>query len=96
VLRGLNGGADVALPMARGYPQPLAAAYRTALAPVAAKLVADRRLRPAFLFDECSVERLDEAALLADPLLAARDPKLESIVNVNTPEEYEAARAPRA
>ena len=30
--------------------------------PVAAKLVADERLRPAFLFEQCAVDRLDEAA----------------------------------
>ncbi len=39
VLRAAQEGADVGLPVARGYPQPLAAAYRTALAPVAARLV---------------------------------------------------------
>jgi molybdenum cofactor guanylyltransferase len=85
--------ADVGLPVARGYPQPLAAGYRTALADVAQKLVADRRLRPAFLFEECRVTRLDEAALRADPVLAALDPELESVVNVNEPADYAAARA---
>ena len=85
-------GADVGLPVARGYPQPLAASYSVALAPVAAKLVAGERLRPAFLFEECEVERLDETALLADPVLAALDPGLESVVNVNEPGDYQAAR----
>ena len=85
VLRAVQDGADVGLPVARGYPQPLAAAYRTTLAPVAERLVADGRLRPAFLFDECSVDRLDEAALRADPVLAALDPDLDSVVNVNEP-----------
>jgi molybdenum cofactor guanylyltransferase len=84
---------DVGLPVARGYPQPLAAGYRTALAEVAQKLVAGRRLRPAFLFEECRVTRLDEAALRADPVLAALDPELESVVNVNEPADYAAARA---
>ena len=93
VLRTAQEGADVGLPVARGYPQPLAAAYRTALAPVAAKLVADERLRPAFLFEECVVERLDENALRADPVLAALDPGLDSVVNVNEPGDYQAARA---
>ena len=92
VLRAAQEGADVGLPVARGYPQPLAAAYRAALAPVAAKLVADERLRPAFLFEECVVERLDENALRADPVLAALDPGLESVVNVNEPGDYQAAR----
>jgi molybdenum cofactor guanylyltransferase len=93
VVRAADAGADVGLPVARGYPQPLAASYRTALAPVAARLVAAERLRPAFLFEECTVDRLDEAALLADPVLAALDPGLDSVVNVNEPADYTAARA---
>jgi molybdenum cofactor guanylyltransferase len=84
--------ADVGLPLARGFPQPLAAAYRTSLAPLAERLVAADRLRPAFLFDECSVVRLDDAALLTDPVLAAFDPELDSVLNVNEPVDYKAAR----
>ncbi len=93
VLRAVDEGADVGLPLARGHPQPLAAAYRTTLAPAAARLVAAQRLRPAFLFDECTVSRLDEAALRADPMVAALDPDLDSVVNVNEPDDYRAARA---
>jgi molybdopterin-guanine dinucleotide biosynthesis protein A len=85
-------GPDVALPVARGYQQPLAAAYRTSLAELAERLVKEDRLRPAFLFAECAVSRLDDAALLADPVLAARDPHLDSLLNVNTPDDYTAAR----
>lgn len=95
VLRALgpqDGGPDVALPVARGYQQPLAAAYRTSLAELAERLVKDDRLRPAFLFQECAVERLDNAALLADPVLAQLDPGLDSVLNVNTPDDYLAAR----
>jgi molybdopterin-guanine dinucleotide biosynthesis protein A len=94
VLLGLSGvGQDVCLPVARGYPQPLAAAYRVALAETAERLVKEGRLRPAFLFAECAVNRLDDAALLADPVLAALDPHLDSLVNVNEPADYAAARA---
>jgi molybdenum cofactor guanylyltransferase len=93
VLRAAAEGADVGLPIARGYPQPLAAAYRTTLAPVAERLVKEGRLRPAFLFDECVVTRLDEAALRTDPVLAALDPDLDSVVNINEPADYEAARS---
>jgi molybdopterin-guanine dinucleotide biosynthesis protein A len=82
----------VALPVARGYQQPLAAAYRTGLAELAERLVKEDRLRPAFLFAECTVTRLDDAALLTDPVLAARDPDLDSVLNVNTPDDYQAAR----
>lgn len=74
MLRGLDDGADVVLPHTRGYPQPLAAAYGAALAPRAELLVDAGRLRPAFLFEECAVVRLDDAALLVDPVLAAMDP----------------------
>jgi len=84
---------DVALPVARGYPQPLAAAYRTDLAPLVSALVDADRLRPAFLFEECRVVRLDDAALRADPMVAALDPELDSVVNVNEVDEYEQARA---
>jgi molybdenum cofactor guanylyltransferase len=86
-------GVDVCLPVARGYPQPLAAAYRTSLAATAERLVKEDRLRPAFLFDECVVQRLDDAALKADPVLAALDPELDSVLNVNEPADYQAARA---
>jgi molybdopterin-guanine dinucleotide biosynthesis protein A len=93
VLRAAQEGADVGLPLARGYPQPLAAAYRTTLAEIAQRLVKEQRLRPAFLFDDCTVTRLDEAALRADPVLAALDPDLDSVVNINEPADYQAARA---
>ncbi len=84
---------DVVLPHACGYPQPLAAAYRTALAPLVGKLVAGQRLRPAFLFEKCTVRRLDDAVLLSDPVLAALDPELDSVRGVNDPAGYDAARS---
>jgi molybdopterin-guanine dinucleotide biosynthesis protein A len=84
---------DVVLPVAHGHAQPLAAAYRTTLAPLAAKLVAADRLRPAFLFDECDVLRLDEDELLAHAELRAADPNLDSVLNLNAPEDYTEAQA---
>jgi molybdenum cofactor guanylyltransferase len=87
------GDADVALPFARGHRQPLAAAYRTALAPLVSDLLARGRVRPGMLHEHCAVTPLDEADLLADPALARLDPGLDSVVNVNTPDEYAAARA---
>ena len=89
---GAPDGPDVVLPVARGYRQPLAAGYRTSLAATADRLVREDRLRPAFLFAECSVAGLDAAALLADPVLAALDPDLDSVLNLNTPDDYQAAR----
>ena len=61
--------------------------------PRAERLVKEDRLRPAFLFDECAVERLDDAALKADALIAALDPDLDSVLNVNTQADYQEARA---
>jgi molybdenum cofactor guanylyltransferase len=84
---------DVALPFARGYKQPLAAAYRVSLAETAERLVKEDKLRPAFLFEQCQVETLDDKTLKQDPVLAALDPELDSVVNVNTPADYEQARA---
>jgi molybdopterin-guanine dinucleotide biosynthesis protein A len=84
---------DVALPVARGYRQPLAAAYRVSLAETAERLVKEDRLRPSFLFEECQVETLDDDTLKRDPVLAALDPDLDSVLNVNTPADYAAARA---
>ena len=49
-------------------------------------------MRPAFLFEACRVRRLGAADLLADPALAALDPDLESVLNLNEPGDYEAAR----
>jgi molybdopterin-guanine dinucleotide biosynthesis protein A len=93
VLRAAQDGADVALPVARGFRQPLAAAYRTALAPAAERLVREGRLKPAFLFEGCNVAVLDEAAMRTDPVLAALDPDLDSVLNVNEPADYQSARA---
>jgi molybdenum cofactor guanylyltransferase len=86
-------GTDVALPVARGYRQPLAAAYRVSLAEAAGRLVKEDRLRPAFLFEQCVVASLDEDTLRQDPVLAALDPDLDSVLNVNTPADYQQARA---
>jgi Molybdopterin-guanine dinucleotide biosynthesis protein A len=93
VLRELaEGTADVALPVARGFRQPLAAAYRTSLAGLVADLLAEGNLRPGMIFKHCEVAFLDDERLLADPDLAQHDPALESVVNVNTREDYQAAR----
>lgn len=83
---------DVVLPIVRGFRQPLAAGYRTSLAPVVEELIAEGQLRPAHVLDRCRVRTLDEDALLADRTLAAVDPDLDSVLNVNEPHDYEAAR----
>jgi molybdenum cofactor guanylyltransferase len=84
---------EVVLPVARGYRQPMAAGYRTALAELVEKLLAEGDLRPGMLFRHCRVTQLDDDALLADPELARADPALDSLVNVNEPDDYAAALA---
>jgi molybdopterin-guanine dinucleotide biosynthesis protein A len=85
---------DVALPVAHGFSHPLAAAYRTTtIADHLHELLDQDLLSTRPLFERCRVRRLDEAALLADPAVAEHDPELSSLLNLNEPGEYEAARA---
>ena len=84
---------DVALPVARGFAHPLAAAYRSAVADRLEDLLEQDLLGTRPLMERCRVRRLDEAALLADPAIARYDPHLDSLLNLNEPAEYEAARA---
>jgi molybdopterin-guanine dinucleotide biosynthesis protein A len=72
---------DVAVPRLGGYRQPLAAAYRTALAPLVGELVAAGRMKPAFLFERCETRWLDDL------------PHPESVRNLNAREDYDAALA---
>jgi molybdopterin-guanine dinucleotide biosynthesis protein A len=74
-------GTDAAVPHIAGHRQPLLAAYRTELLPLVAELVGDDRMKPAYLFDRCTVHWLEAA------------PHPESVRNLNGPEDYAAARA---
>ena len=93
VLAAMDDDVDVVLPVARGYPQPLAAAYRVSLLPVVEDLLGQDRLKPAFLFDACRVRRLSDDELLDGSRLAKLDPALDSVLNLNEPADYEAALA---
>ncbi len=84
---------DAALPVAHGFPHPLAAAYRTRVAEHVRDLLAADVLGTRPLLERLRVHRLDEAALLADHALAECDPGLDSLLNLNEPAQYEAARA---
>jgi molybdopterin-guanine dinucleotide biosynthesis protein A len=89
----LRGDADVVLPVVHGIRQPLAAAYRTALADRARALLAQDRARPAFLIEGADVRFVEDGELLADARLRAVDPDLDSVLGVNDPAAYEAACA---
>jgi molybdenum cofactor guanylyltransferase len=88
VIGGFSAEIDVVLPEIHGFWQPLSAAYRTSLLSEVEGLVATDKLRPAFLFERCRVLRFDEAAMLRDAKLAALDPGLDSVRNLNEPGDY--------
>jgi molybdopterin-guanine dinucleotide biosynthesis protein A len=84
---------EVALPVVHGFRHPLAAAYRTSLLPGVEELIAEDRMRPAFLFERSRVRELSEDDLLRDRELAEADPELLSVLNLNEPDDYERARS---
>lgn len=92
MLGALTEDVDVALPVAECHEHPLAAAYATSLAPVVAELLDSGELRLRELLRHCRVRRLSRAELLADDALAEADPELDSLVNVNTPQQLAQAR----
>jgi molybdopterin-guanine dinucleotide biosynthesis protein A len=81
----LLGGHSICVPRVGGYHHPLAAVYRLSAGAAAARLLAENRLRPFFLF-EAVPTRVVEAHELTDV-----DPALQTLRNLNTPEDYEAA-----
>ena len=93
VLGGLDDATDVVLPEAHGFRHPLAAAYRTALAGRLAEIVAAGGSKPAELYAVVRTRVVGPAWLLADPVLRAEDPTLDSLLNVNDPEAYAAAHS---
>src|SRR5947199_85155 len=77
--------AEARVPGVGGYLQPRAAVYRVEVAAVAERLLAEGRPRPAFLFDAVPTR------FVSSEELADVDPSLQSLRNLNTPAEYEAA-----
>ncbi len=75
----------ICVPEVGGYRHPLAAVYRIEVADVAARLLAEDRMRPTFLFEEAPT-RIVQPEELADV-----DPMFQSLRNLNTPADYEAA-----
>jgi molybdopterin-guanine dinucleotide biosynthesis protein A len=81
----LLGDHAICVPQVGDYHHPLAAVYRLEVAEAVRRLLAADRLRPFFLF-EAVPTRVVEAAELADV-----DPTFQTLRNLNTPEDYEAA-----
>jgi molybdopterin-guanine dinucleotide biosynthesis protein A len=81
----LLGDHAICVPRVGEYHHPLAAVYRVEVAEAVGRLLAADRLRPFFLF-EAVPTRVVGAAELAEA-----DPTFQTLRNLNTPEEYEAA-----
>jgi len=84
----LLGDADAAVPVVDGRHHPLAAAYRVNLLPRVQALLAARRRRPFFLFQEVATREVSAEDLRVS------DPELISLRNINTPQEYDALSIP--
>jgi len=81
----LLGDHAIGVPRVGEFHHPLAAVYRPQVASAVQRLLVQDRLRPFFLFQEVPT-RVVEAPELVDV-----DPNFETLRNLNTPEEYEAA-----
>jgi molybdopterin-guanine dinucleotide biosynthesis protein A len=81
----LLGEHSICVPRVGDYHHPLAAVYRPAVAEVVNRLLAENRLRPFFLFDAVQTRVVEQEEL------AGVDPTFQTLRNLNTLEEYEAA-----
>lgn len=85
ICESLDDAHDAAVPRSAGFLHPLAAAYRIdTVLPHVERLVAARKLRATGLLDDLRTHILEEAEL------RTVDPELESLSNMNTPDDYEA------
>ena len=83
----LLGDHDIAVMEIGGFPHPLSAVYRRNTIPHIESLLAAKRMRPAFLFDRVRTRRVKPEEM------AAVDPQLRTLRNLNTREDYLAALA---
>src|SRR5262245_13112233 len=81
----LLGDHDIAVMEIDGFPHPLSAVYRRRTLPHVEHLLARDRLRPVYLFEAVRTRRVTPAEM------AAVDPELLTLRNLNTREEYEEA-----
>lgn len=76
---------DIVVPVEDRLHHPLAAVYRTSVAPVIAHLLAQDHLRPVHLFEQVRTHRIS-----VDQLQAV-DSQLHSLMNLNHWEDYQQA-----
>ena len=78
---------DVVVPFIQDRYQPLHAVYRKQVAPLLRGQLERGELRPIFLYDKVRTRKLTEAEM------HPHDPESLSFLNMNTPEDYQAALA---
>lgn len=83
----LLGDGDIAVMEIDGFAHPLSAVYRRSTLPHVEALLAQDKLRPVFLFDAVRTRRVRPEEMLSV------DPRLYTLRNLNTPEDYQAALA---
>jgi molybdopterin-guanine dinucleotide biosynthesis protein A len=81
----LLGDSDICVPKVDGYFHPAAAIYRVGVRDTASRLLAENRMRLVFLFESHGTRIVEREELVT------ADPTLQSLRNLNTPEDYEAA-----
>ncbi len=77
------GDAEIAVPFDGQFHHPLAAVYRVSVQRRIEELLAADRLRPVYLYEKCRTREVSVEEL------RRVDPLLDSLCNVNTPEEYD-------
>ena len=81
----LLGDHATAVPLSGGFQHPLSAVYRRRLLDVVEAMLEAERLRPTELFDIVRTRRVNERELIDV------DPRLDTLKNLNRPEDYLAA-----
>jgi molybdenum cofactor guanylyltransferase len=84
---GLAEGYDIAVTEIDGFAHPLSAIYRRSALPHAEALLAEDQLRVSHLFPRVRTRRIPTSEMLE------ADPELQTLRNLNTKEDYEAALA---
>lgn len=79
------GDCELVIPRDGKYHHPLAAVYRVSVEPGIRSLIAENRLRPVFLLELARSCEVDVESL------RSVDPGLQSLRNLNTPADYQAA-----
>jgi molybdenum cofactor guanylyltransferase len=81
----LLGDHDIAVMEIDGFTHPLSAVYRRGVLPHIESLLAQQKLRPAFLFDLMRTRRVKPEEMVSV------DPQLRTLRNLNTKDDYLAA-----